>query len=129
MSNRHRFPLLAVVAALLLLTLLAGSSALGDGDSLAYLPLLTRPEPLDVIAEVPDGPPSRFRWRRAPYAVSRCEGPERIACEWWKDGRGYHTRDYYRVEDEAGYRFWLFRHGLYERETNAPKWFMHGLFA
>ena len=91
--------------------------------------LLARPEPLDVIAEVPDGPPSRFRWRRAPYAVSRCEGPERIACEWWKDGRGYHTRDYYRVEDEAGYRFWLFRHGLYERETNAPKWFMHGLFA
>ena len=91
--------------------------------------LLTRPEPLDVIAEVPDGPPSRFRWRKARYAVSRCEGPERIACEWWKDGRGYHTRDYYRVEDETGYRFWLFRHGLYERETNAPKWFMHGLFA
>ena len=91
--------------------------------------LLARPEPLDVIAEVPDGPPGRFRWRRVSYAVRRCEGPERIACEWWKDGRGYHTRDYYRVEDEAGYRFWLFRHGLYERETNAPKWFMHGLFA
>ena len=91
--------------------------------------LLSRPELLEVIAEVPDGPPSRFRWRRVPYKVHRCEGPERIACEWWKDGRGYHTRDYYRVEDEAGYRFWLFRHGLYERETNAPKWFMHGLFA
>ncbi|WP_075995272.1 Y-family DNA polymerase [Salaquimonas pukyongi] len=91
--------------------------------------LLTRPELIDVIAEVPDGPPSRFRWRKVPYSVNRCEGPERIACEWWKDGRGYHTRDYYRIEDEAGYRFWLFRHGLYVRETSAPKWFMHGLFA
>ncbi|MCA9993477.1 MAG: hypothetical protein KDE29_20985, partial [Anaerolineales bacterium] len=45
MSNRHRFPLLALVATLLLLTLLAGSKALGDNDWLAHLPLLTRPEP------------------------------------------------------------------------------------
>ena len=39
------------------------------------------------------------------------------------------TRDYYLVEDEAGRRFWLYREGLYGRETAAPRWFVHGLFA
>lgn len=91
--------------------------------------LLDRPEPLEVIAEVPDGPPLRFRWRKVHYAVQRSEGPERIACEWWRDGRAAMSRDYYKVEDEAGHRFWLFRHGLYERETGRPRWYMHGLFA
>lgn len=38
------------------------------------------------------------------------------------------TRDYYRVEDREGRRFWLFRQGLYE-ETAEPRWFVHGLFA
>ncbi len=90
--------------------------------------LLTRPEMIDVIAAVPEGPPTRFRWRKALYRVERCEGPERIACEWWRDGRAAHSRDYFRVEDDEGYRFWLFRHGLYGRETAAPKWYMHGLF-
>jgi protein ImuB len=33
------------------------------------------------------------------------------------------------VEDEAGRRFWIYRDGLYERETTAPRWFMHGVFA
>ena len=26
------------------------------------------------------------------------------------------TRDYFRVEDETGLRFWLYRDGLYDRE-------------
>ncbi|MCC2097071.1 MAG: DNA polymerase Y family protein [Hyphomicrobiales bacterium] len=91
--------------------------------------LLDRPEPLEVIAEVPDGPPLRFRWRKVHYAVQRSEGPERIACEWWRDGRAAMSRDYYKVEDEAGHRFWLFRHGLYGRETDRPRWYMYGLFS
>jgi protein ImuB len=91
--------------------------------------LLERPEPIDAIAQVPDSPPSRFRWRKVMYEVTRSEGPERIACEWWRDGRAAKTRDYFRIEDTHGYRFWLFRHGLYERETTRPNWFMHGLFA
>src|SRR5690606_17496482 len=91
--------------------------------------LLDRPEPLEVVAQVPDSPPLRFRWRRAAYEVARADGPERIACEWWRDGRGARTRDYYRVEDREGRRFWLFRHGLYGRETADPRWYMHGLFA
>ncbi len=81
------------------------------------------------MAEVPDGPPVRFRWRRVLYLVARAEGPERIAPEWWRGGEeDQPTRDYFRVEDASGHRFWLFREGLYGRETNAPRWFLHGVF-
>ena len=95
--------------------------------------LFDPPQPIEVIAEVPDGPPHRFRWRRALHEVRRFEGPERIASEWWhrKDGavdRVGLTRDYYRVEDARGRRFWIFRHGLYEEKPD-PRWYMHGLFA
>ena len=97
------------------------------------LHLFDPPQPIDVIAEVPDGPPHRFRWRRKFHEVKRFEGPERIASEWWKrkDGavdRAGLTRDYYRVEDARGRRFWVFRHGLYEEKPD-PKWYLHGLFA
>lgn len=91
--------------------------------------LFDQPERADVMAEVPEGPPLRFRWRKAQYEVSRSEGPERIACEWWKDGRAARTRDYFRIETSSGYRLWLFRHGLYERETDKPEWYVHGMFA
>lgn len=91
------------------------------------LRLFERPEPIEVVAEVPDGPPARFRWRRARHAVVHAEGPERIAMEWWH-GDEKPTRDYFRIEDEHGRRFWLYRAGLYERETLSPQWFMHGLF-
>jgi protein ImuB len=94
------------------------------------LRLFTRPERVDVLAEVPEGPPLRFRWRRALVEVARAEGPERIAPEWWRaEDFGRATRDYYRVEDAEGRRYWLFREGLYERETASPVWFLHGLFA
>ncbi len=92
--------------------------------------LFDPPQPIEVLAEVPDGPPRRFRWRARVHDVTAHEGPERIAAEWWrrKDGAGL-TRDYWRVEDGEGRRYWLFRHGLYERETAAPRWYIHGLFA
>ncbi len=92
------------------------------------LRLFARPEPVTAIAAVPEGPPVIFRWRNARHRVNRAEGPERIAAEWWRDGEEAPTRDYYRVEDEAGRRYWLFREGLYERETGTPRWFLHGLF-
>lgn len=91
--------------------------------------LMEPPERIEVLAEVPDGPPIRFRWRRVLHAVIRADGPERIAPEWWRTPEGTATRDYYRVEDDHGRRFWLYRDGLYERETGAPRWFLHGLFA
>jgi protein ImuB len=92
------------------------------------LRLLARPEPIeDVFALVPDGPPVRFRWRRALHEVIAAEGPERIEGAWWSEAGGS-TRDYYRVEDKAGLRFWLFRAGLY-RDLAQPRWFLHGMCA
>jgi protein ImuB len=96
--------------------------------------LFDPPQPVDVIAEVPDGPPHRFRWKRKLYEVRLYEGPERIAAEWWRrkggeePGKGGLTRDYYRIEDLRGRRYWIFRYGLYE-ELQDPKWYLHGLFA
>ena len=62
------------------------------------------------------------------YHVAHSEGPERIAPEWWRERPPSYVRDYYRVEDEEGRRFWLYRDGLYGRETNAPQWYVHGVF-
>jgi protein ImuB len=100
------------------------------------LRLFEQPEPIKVIAEVPDGPPAWFQWRRAAHTVRRVEGPERVAMEWWRSRSEMLTRDYFRVEDEAGLRFWLYRDGLYDREIEQeegklvqPNWFVHGLFA
>lgn len=91
------------------------------------LRLLDKPEPVEAVAEVPDGPPIRFRWRRVSHVVARAEGPERIAAEWWRSGAEPPARDYFRVETAAGHRFWLFRAGLYG-EGGKPAWFIHGLF-
>ncbi|NVN87096.1 MAG: DNA polymerase Y family protein [Rhodopseudomonas sp.] len=104
-----------------------------DEPPLRPLRLFEHPEPIQVIAGVPDGPPAQFRWRRATHAVVRAEGPERVAMEWWRAEGVTLTRDYFRVEDEAGLRFWLYRDGLYGSEVmpaaGQPNWFMHGLFA
>lgn len=103
--------------------------------------LLAHPEPVEVMAPVPDDPPIQFRWRHVLHRVRVAEGPERITDEWWRRIgitanqnaiRDYHQddnlRDYYRVEDTEGRRFWLYRAGLYHLH-HAPRWFMHGLFA
>jgi protein ImuB len=92
--------------------------------------LFARPEPVEAIAEVPDGPPARFRWRRVLHEVAIAEGPERIAMEWWRDETGQAlTRDYFRLECRDGLRAWLYREGLFGRETAQPRWFLHGVFA
>jgi protein ImuB len=93
------------------------------------LRLFAQPEPVDVIAEIPEGPPLRFRWRRVLHTAVFAEGPERISMEWWRHQRPQPTRDYFRVEDGEGKRFWLYRSGIYGRETAAARWFMHGIFA
>jgi protein ImuB len=91
------------------------------------LRLFARPEPIEALAEVPDGPPLRFRWRRVLHNVAAIEGPERIAAPWWRRA-GAPTRDYFRAEDTEGRRFWLYREGLWGLETKQAKWFVHGLF-
>ena len=80
--------------------------------------LFAEPEPVDVLAEIPEGPPARFTWRRVTRRVVKAEGPERIAPEWWRElvrSSGSRPRDYYRIEDEDGRRYWVFRAGLYRR--------------
>ena len=95
--------------------------------------LFMPPEPVEAVWVLPDEPPFRFTWRRRAHRVCRAEGPERIAEEWWTPAGAAAAvsvgaiRDYYRVEDEAGRRFWLFRAGLPGEPP--PRWFMHGLFA
>jgi len=96
-----------------------------DGVMRRPLTVFARPQAIDAIATVPDGPPIRFRWRRVLREVARAEGPERIGGDWLG---GAPTRDYYRVEDKEGRRYWLYREGFYG-EDDAPRWFVHGLFA
>jgi len=91
------------------------------------LRLLVKPELIEAAAEVPEGPPFSFRWRKAIYRVARAEGPERIAPEWWLETKASLARDYFRVEDTEGRRFWVFREGIYDGKT-MPRWFLHGLF-
>jgi protein ImuB len=93
--------------------------------------LLARPERLDhVMAELPDHAPRRFTWRGQSHRVIRADGPERIQGEWWKrDAERASVRDYFRVEDEAGRRYWLFRSGDGERAvTGDLSWYLHGVF-
>ncbi len=91
------------------------------------LQLFDPPQPIETLAELPDSPPRRFRWRRVVHEVVSAEGPERIEGEWWRKGGG-RVRDYYRVEDTQGHRFWLFRAGHYG-DALGPRWYVHGLFA
>jgi len=110
-----------------------------DGEATAWPEPEQKPRPLlllphaepaeDVTALVPDGPPRRFSWRGVTYDITGAQGPERIGAEWWRHREPKPTRDYYLVEDAGGQRFWLFREGLYGRETAKPRWFVHGLFA
>jgi protein ImuB len=91
--------------------------------------LLDRPETIDVIYATPEGMPRRFVWRRSVHDIARVEGPERIAPEWWRQPSSARHRDYYRVEDSDGRRYWIYREGLIgDGRGGAPAWFIHGLF-
>jgi len=93
------------------------------------LALFDPPEEIRVLYAVPEGPPAQFIWRRVTHKVTRFAGPERIAPEWWADRPGTRLRDYYRIEDHEGRRFWLYREGLaHDGRGGAPRWFLHGVF-
>ena len=104
------------------------------------LRLLPRPEPVEATALLPDYPPAAIRWRKVMHRIVRGEGPQRLAPEWWRTAAAddpaaafsRRTRDYYRVENAAGQRLWVFRQGLYDDakdEGEAPGWFVHGVYA
>ncbi|WP_267347121.1 DNA polymerase Y family protein [Sphingomonas sp. GM_Shp_2] len=93
--------------------------------------LFARPEPLSgVIALLPDQPPRRFEWRGRAYRIVAGDGPERVHGEWWRrDAEVWAVRDYYRVEDEEGGRYWVFRRGDgIEHGTGDLSWWIHGVF-
>jgi protein ImuB len=71
-----------------------------------------------------------FTWRGVRHRVSRADGPERIFGEWWKhDAEATAVRDYFRVENDAGERFWIYRAGHGEDgATGSHRWFLHGVF-
>jgi protein ImuB len=89
--------------------------------------IIEPPEPVAATALVPDCPPSFFVWRRVRYRVRSADGPERVRGEWWRaDAEADSLRDYYRVEDEDGRRFWLFRDAP---AGENPRWWLHGRFS
>ncbi|AOM80195.1 Y-family DNA polymerase [Pedobacter steynii] len=87
--------------------------------------LLPRPEPIQVTSPIPDYPPMLFIYKGKVHKIRKADGPERIEREWWIE-QGL-IRDYYRVEDEQGARYWVFRSGQYKDDQ--PEWFIHGFFA
>jgi protein ImuB len=91
-----------------------------EAVSFRPLRLITPPPRIDAVAVAPDGPPVAFHWQRRRHAVARHWGPERIETGWWR--RGLVRRDYYRVETDAGCRFWLFR------DLTDGAWYLHGSF-
>ena len=82
--------------------------------------LLASPEPIDVIALTPDGPPVRMRWRGADHVVHACQGPERIACEWWRaEAHAFRTSaamladcDYFKILLTDGRCLWVRRESV-----------------
>ena len=109
------------------------------------LRLLPHPEPIEAMAPIPDGPPARIIWRKVAYRITQADGPERLAPQWWELPdhlraagapalKRIRSRDYYRLEDEQGRRFWVFRAGLYgpdlidDPDAAPPRWYLHGLF-
>lgn len=103
-------------------------SALDHQAPLRPLTLFSPPHPIEVIAVAPEGVPEQFRWRRLHHRIAAAEGPERLEPEWGRTTETGLVRDYYRLEDEEGRRYWVFREGRFgEPDAPAPRWFLHGL--
>ncbi|WP_244501619.1 Y-family DNA polymerase [Sphingomonas gellani] len=91
--------------------------------------LFDPPQPIESLATgSADGPPARFRWQRKLHDVARVEGPERIVGTARHRQPAVATREYFRLEDRRGRRFWIFRQGGQGDEV-PPRWYVHGLFA
>ncbi|MEM6909938.1 MAG: DUF6504 family protein, partial [Pseudomonadota bacterium] len=92
------------------------------------LKLLDAPEKIAVLYASPDGLPQRFRWRGEVREVVRVEGPERVAPEWWREKSSVRLRDYYRIEEKDGQRYWIYRCGIVgDGRGGLPEWYLQGL--
>ena len=90
--------------------------------------LLQKPEYIEPLTKRNHPLPFQFRWRHTLLKVRRANGPERIAPEWWIIEDHHKTRDYFRIEDSDGRRYWIFRE-LVRQSGQNPSWYLHGLFS
>ena len=89
--------------------------------------LIDPPAPIEVMEKPTGELPAGFRPGRQWRHISKAEGPERLTPEWWRDAAPqWQFRDYYRIEDERGARFWIFRE---VNSGSASRWFLRGRFA
>ena len=87
--------------------------------------LIEPPRSIGVSILIPGGSPVQLSIGQQRRRIVRSEGPERLSDEWWREREQklqWSTRDYYRVEDDRGFRFWIFRDLL-------GQWFVHGQLA
>jgi protein ImuB len=101
---------------------------LDDAVTVRPICLLQRPEWLELMTLCENSWPLQFRWRRLEVKVRRINGPERIAPEWWRIEDQHKTRDYFRIEDVDGRRYWLFKE-ITKESNKKPSWYLHGLFS
>ena len=82
--------------------------------------LIEPPLRIEVSIVIPGGSPVQFFIGHQRHRIVRCEGPERLTDEWWQAKTlNWGVRDYYRIEDEHGWRFWIFL-------DCSENWFLHG---
>jgi protein ImuB len=89
--------------------------------------LIEPPTPIQIAEMIPGKWPVRIRAAGELHRIVRAEGPERLTPEWWGERPpAWKTRDYYRIENERGARFWIFRET--GRGGTGERWFLHGQF-
>lgn len=82
--------------------------------------LIDPPMRIEVSILIPGESPVQLFIGHRKHRIVRSEGPERLTAEWWRDKPSrWDTRDYYRIEDDQGFRFWIFR-------DPSEHWFLHG---
>ena len=113
----------------------SGTAASPSGAAAAWFGeaptrLFHPPRRIEALAGLPDHAPAAFTWRRRRYRIKRADGPERVYGEWWRrDAETAAVRDYFRVEDQEGSRFLLFRQGDgVDIGTGGLDWYMQGIF-
>lgn len=84
------------------------------------------PMHIEVATIHPAGSPVQFRIGRDTHRIIKAEGPERLTPEWWRaEPLRWEIRDYYRIEDDRGCRFWIYQE-LRVPPSSTTRWFLQG---
>ena len=101
-------------------------SALWPGHRIRPVYWVDPPMRIEVATIHPAGSPVQFRMGQQVHRIVRAEGPERLTPEWWRiDLLRWESRDYYRIEDEFGCRFWIFQE-VPAAISTPTRWFLRG---